>query len=99
MFRVLATERVKTGSIGSRLTFKVDVSAVGIGDRYLAIDDKRFYKLGINCQTCATLFQRLPDANKSLEISETAEALRHDLQSLEEDVVAKVGLGMPLDEY
>jgi hypothetical protein len=99
MFYVLATERVKTGSVGSRLTFKVDVGAVGIGQRYLAVDGKRFYNLGINCQTCATLFERLPDANRSLEIGETAEALRRDLQSLDDDVVAKVGLGMPLDEY
>ncbi len=45
MFCVLATERVKTGSIGSRLTFKVDVGAVGIGQRYLAVDGKRFYNL------------------------------------------------------
>jgi hypothetical protein len=99
MFRVLAVEKVKTGSIDSRLTFETDRGAVGIGNRFLAVDGKRFYALGIDCQTCSTLFQRLPAANQSVEINETAQALRHSIRSLEDDVVGKVGLGLPSGDY
>lgn len=99
MFRVLATEKATTGSTESRLTFEADRGTVGIGNRYLAVDGKRFYAMGMDCQTCSTLFQRLPDANKSVEINETAQALRHSLQSLGDEAVGRVGLGLPLGDY
>ena len=99
MFRVLAAEKVNTGSIKSRLSFEADRGAAGIGNRYLAVDGKRVYALGIDCQTCSTLFQRLPAANKSIEINETAQALRHSLQSLDDEVVARLGFGLPSGDY
>jgi hypothetical protein len=99
MFHVLQRKPLKIGSSTSRLRFESDSGPVGVGSRFLLLDGKRAYDLGINCQTCATLFQRLPGANQSLKIEETAEALRHVVQSLDEEVVSTVGLGLPEDEY
>ena len=99
MFHVLQRKPLKAGSSTSRLRFESDIGPVGVGSRFLLLDGKRAYDLGINCQTCATLFQRLPGANQSLKIQETAEALRHVVQSLDEEVVSTVARGLPEDEY
>jgi hypothetical protein len=99
MFHVLQRKPLKIGSATSRLRFESDIGPAGLGSRFLLLDGKRAYDLGINCQTCATLFQRLPGANQSLKIQETAEALRRVVQSLDEEVVSTVALGLPEDEY
>lgn len=90
---------MKTGSTRSRLKFEWELGAVGIGLRYLTLDGTRAYKLGSNCQTCSFLFERLPGATKSVEIQDTADALRQGVNSLNESVVSTVGLGLPEEEY
>jgi hypothetical protein len=99
MFHILQQKLMKAGSSASRLRFEADLGPVQIGNRYLLLDGKRAYNVGINCQTCATLFQRLPGANQSLGMQETVEALRHVVDSFDEEVVSTVALGLPEDEY
>jgi hypothetical protein len=99
MLRVLERKLMKAGSATSRLSFEADLGAAQIGHRYMLLDGKRAYKLGINCQTCSTLFERLPGANQSLQIAQTAEALRNVVDSLEEEAVSIVAFGLPEGEY
>lgn len=87
------------GRQDSRLSFEVERGPVGIGKRYLLIDGKRAFDLGIDCQTCSLLFQRLPGANQSVEIEQTAEALHKGISSLSDAVVRTVGTGLPEGEY
>lgn len=95
--RVLERKFIETGSPNSRLKFETD--PVGIGNRYLSIDGKRAYNLGINCQTCSLFFERLDGANQSLQIAETAEALRRGIQALSDPVAETIGMGLPAGEY
>jgi hypothetical protein len=90
---------MRDGSSTSRLRFEADLGPAHIGNRYLLLDGKRAYDLGINCQTCSTLFQRLAGANKSLQIEKTADALRNRIDSLGEEVVSTLALGLPEGEY
>jgi hypothetical protein len=99
MLRILERKWTKTGSSNSRLKFDSKLGAAGIGLRYLMLDGERAYNLGSNCQTCSFLFERLPGANKSVEIQDTADALRRGVNSLNEDVVNIIGLGLPEGEY
>ncbi len=99
MLRVLEQKLMNAGSATSRLSFETDLGSAQIGHRYMLLDGKRAYNLGINCQTCSTLFQRLPGANQSLKIARAAEALRNVVNSLDEEVVSIVALGLPEDEY
>lgn len=96
---IFESQPLSTGSINSRLRFEVDCGAVGVGNRYLLIDGKRAYNLGINCQTCSLLFERLPGANQSVEIEKTAEALRQGVKSLSDPVVQTAGEGLPEEKY
>jgi len=96
--RILESEARRTGSPSSRLQFE-SVAGPVISQRYLLLDGKRAYDLGNTCQTCALLFQRLPGATKSLAIQEAAEALRLGVTSLDDNVVAAVGAGLPEGEY
>lgn len=82
MFNILQRKLMKAGSSASRLKFEADLGPVQIGNRYLLLDGKRAYNLGTNCQTCATLFQRLPGANQSLRMQEAVEALAMSLIQL-----------------
>jgi hypothetical protein len=97
--RILGSKRLSTGSQSSRLRFESTLGPVGIRDRYLLLDGKRAYNLGNNCQTCALLFQRLPGATESLRIEETADRLRHGIDSLDCEVVETLGRGLPEGEY
>ena len=99
MLRVREHKWLKTGSPNSRLKFESDIGPVGIGLRYLVLDGKRAYNLGINCQTCSFFFERMSGAIHSVEIQETADALRHGVNSLNEKVVGTVGQGLPEGEY
>ncbi len=94
MFHIREDKWLKTGSPTSRLRFETD-----LGLRYLLLDGRRAYLLGIGCQTCSFLFERLPGANQAVEIESTAEALRHGINSLNEEVVGVIGLGLPEGEY
>ena len=94
MFRILQHKRSKGGSPTSRLQFESDSMA-----RYLLIDGKRAYDLGISCQTCGVLFERLSGANQRVEVEAAAEKLRQGITSLDEEIVQSIGLGMPEDEY
>jgi hypothetical protein len=96
--RILESGAWRTGSPSSRLQFELVAGPV-ISQRYLLLDGKRAYDLGNTCQTCALLFQRLPGATKSLAIQEAAEALRLGVTSLDDNVVAAVGAGLPEGEY
>src|ERR1700691_325558 len=97
--RVLNSQPISTGNPDSRLRFEAERGAAGIGNRYLLIDGKRAYNLGIDCRTCSLLFARLSGANQSVEIEKTAEALRHSGQSLVDPIVQVVGAGLPKGEY
>lgn len=97
--RIFQSQTISTGAPNSRLKFEAEYGAVGIGDRYLLIDDKRAYNLGINCQTCSLLFERLSGANQSVQIESAAEALRNGVVSLSDPVVASIGAGLPEGEY
>lgn len=97
--RVLDSHPISTGGPNSRLSFEAERGPVGIGIRYLLIDGKRAYNLGIDCQTCSLLFQRLSGANQSVEIEQTAEALRKGVDSLADPIVEVVGAGLPEGEY
>ncbi len=95
MLKVTESRWSKTGSASSRLQFEIDR-----GDRHLLLDGKRAYHLGYGgCQTCAVLFERLDGANKTLQIEVTAEALRQGVTSLDDEVVSRVGMGLPEGEY
>lgn len=97
--RIFQSQAISTGTPNSRLKFEAVYGAVGIGDRYLLIDDKRAYNLGVNCQTCSLLFERLPGANQSVQIESAAEALRNGVVSLSDSIVATIGAGLPEGEY
>ncbi len=97
MFQVREWKLVKTGSPASRLQFETDPGPVGL--RYLLIDGKRAYNLGINCQTCSLLFERLAGANQPVGVEATAEALRAGVGDLNQEVVATVGRGLPEGNY
>lgn len=97
--RIFEVQAVVTGSSGSRLKFEIDYGPAGIGNRYLLIDGKRAYNLGINCQTCSLLFERMQGAIRSVEIEKTAEALRRGVASLSDAVVRTAGLGLPEGQY
>ena len=97
--RILESQPVSTGGPNSRLKFETERGPVGIGNRYLLIDGKRAYNLGINCQTCSLLFQRLSGANQSVETEQTVEALRKGVESLTDPIVETVGAGLPQGEY
>lgn len=97
--RIFDSLYIATGSSASRLRFEAERGPVGIGTRYLLIDGKRAYNLGIDCQTCSLLFERLPGANQSVEIENTAEALRKGVGSLSDAVVRIVGMGLPEGDY
>jgi hypothetical protein len=90
---------MSSGSVDSRLGFEIDRGTAGVGDRFLLIDGRRAYNLGISCQTCSLLFERLPGAIKSLEIERTAEALQEGVASLSDPVVETVARGLPKGEY
>lgn len=94
MLSVFHDRWVKTGSPGSRVQFESDR-----GDRYLLLDGKRAFHVGFGCQTCSFLFERLAGANGPAQIEATAEALRAGVNSLDDEVVRVVGLGMPEGEY
>jgi hypothetical protein len=96
---ILESQLIATGAQNSRLKFEVESGPVGIGNRYLLIDGKRAYDLGINCQTCSLLFQRLPGANQSIEIEETAGRLRKGIGSLSDPVIQTIGGGLPEGQY
>jgi hypothetical protein len=97
--RIFDSLHISAGRRDSRLRFETECGPVGIGNRYLLIDGKRAYNLGINCQTCSLLFERLPGANQSIEIENTAEALRKGVEALSDAVVRTVGVGLPEGEY
>jgi hypothetical protein len=97
--RIFESQAISTGNPDSRLRFETERGPVGVGDRYLLIDGKRAYKLGIDCQTCSLLFGRLNGANQSVEIENTAEALRKGVGSLSDATVRTVGAGLPEGEY
>jgi hypothetical protein len=93
--RTFDAQPISTGSSDSRLRFEAERGPVGVGNRYLLIDGERAYNLGIDCQTCELLFQRLPGANQSVEIEKTAEALRKGVGSLADPIVEVLGAGLP----
>jgi hypothetical protein len=97
--RILESQSMSIGRPDSRLKFEAERGPVGIGNRYLLIDGKRAFNLGVDCQTCSLLFERLPGANQSVEIEETAEALRNGIGSLSETVVQTVSAGLPEGQY
>jgi hypothetical protein len=97
--RISESQLISTGRADSRLKFEIELGPVGIGQRYLLLDGKRAFNLGINCQTCSLLFERLPGAISSVEIEETAEALRNGVQSLSDPVVQRIGGGLPEGDY
>jgi hypothetical protein len=97
--RVLDSQSILTGGPDSRLRFEAERGPVGVGTRYLLIDGKRAYNLGIDCQTCSLLFQRLAGANQSVEIEQTAEALRKGVESLADPIVGVLGAGLPQGAY
>lgn len=99
MLRIREAKWLQTGNPNSRLKFESDIGPVGIGLRFLALDGKRAYNIGINCQTCSFFFERLSGANHLPEIQDTADALRLGVSSLDEDVVVTVGMGLPEGEY
>ncbi|MGA9719485.1 MAG: hypothetical protein WBQ79_14485, partial [Acidobacteriaceae bacterium] len=99
MLRVRETKWLETGSPDSRLKFEADIGPVGIGLRYLTLDGKRAYSLGINCQTCSFFFERMSGATHSVQIQNTAEGLRRGVHSLDEEIVTTVGQGLPEGEY
>jgi hypothetical protein len=92
--RILQRKWIETGSSTSRLQFERDSML-----RYLLIDGKRAYSLGIGCQTCGLLFERLSGANQAVEVANTAEKLREGICSLDEKVVESIGLGLPEGEF
>jgi hypothetical protein len=94
MLQIKERKWVKTGSPTSRLQFEVELPT-----RYLLIDGRRAYMLGMCCQTCSFLFERLSGANQAVEIEKTAEVLRQGVKSLEEIVVDVIGQGIPQGEY
>lgn len=94
MLHITEHQRIQTGSSSSRLQFETESFL-----RYLVLDGKRAYNLGLCCQTCSLLFERLPGADQTLEIDATAEALRGGVGALDEDVVRAIGRGLPLGEY
>lgn len=96
---IFGSHAVVTGNPDSRLKFETDYGSAGIGNRYLLIDGKRAYNLGINCQTCSLLFVRMEGANQSVEIEKTADALRQGVAELSDPVVEAIGLGLPQGEY
>jgi hypothetical protein len=97
--RVLESQPMSIGRPDSRLKFEAERGPVGIGIRYLLIDGKRAYNLGIDCQTCSLFFERLPGANRSVEVEKTAEALRRGVSSLSDPVVQTIGAGLPEGKY
>jgi len=99
MLRILDVRFIQTGSSTSRIKFEVDSGPVGIGNRYLTLDHKRAYSLGNNCQTCSFLFERLDGAIRSVEVDQTAEALKAGVSSLSDPLVEEIGTGLPLGEY
>lgn len=94
MLRIKERKWVATGSPTSRLQFELELPV-----RYLLIDGKRAYILGMGCQTCGFLFERLSGANQVVEIDKTAETLRLGINTLDEAVVDVIGRGMPQGEY
>lgn len=94
MLQIREHTTLKTGSSNSRLRFETDSFV-----RYLVLDGKRAYTLGLCCQTCSLLFERLSGANQTAEIESTAEALRAGVQSLNDEVVDVIGRGLPEGEY
>jgi hypothetical protein len=99
MLRILDRKLIQTGSSTSRIKFEVDAGPVGIGNRYLTLDDKRAYLLGNNCQTCSFLFERLDGAIRSVEVEHTTEGLKAGVASLSDPLVEKIGTGLPFNEY
>jgi hypothetical protein len=94
MLHIREHKWVKTGSKDSRLQFETESFS-----RYLVLDGKRAYTLGLCCQTCSLLFERLSGANQTAEIEATAEALRARVNTLNDEVVDIVGKGLPEGEY
>jgi hypothetical protein len=94
MLSIAESRWLKTGSPTSRLQFEIDR-----GDRFLLLDGRRAYHLGFGRQTCSFLFERLAGANQTVQIEATAEALREGIKSLDDEVVGRVGLGLPEGEY
>ena len=94
MLHIREHKWIKTGSSNSRLQFETESFL-----RYLVLDGKRAYTLGLCCQTCSLLFERLSGANQTVEIEATAEALRAGVNSLNDEVVDVIGKGLPEGEY
>jgi hypothetical protein len=69
------------------------------GLRYLLIDGRRAYSIGIGCQTCGVLFERLSGANQEVQVDAAAEKLRQGVSSLDEEVVETIGQGIPEGEF
>lgn len=100
MVRLLERLDLQTGSDHSRISLETQGGgAWAVWDRYLAVDGKRAYHLGNICSTCAFLFQRLEGANTSVEVANTAEALRNGVSDLSNRVVKQIGEGLPKDDY
>lgn len=70
-----------------------------VWDRYLTLDGKKAFNLGNICQTCDYLFERMDGATKSLNLESTVSTLAEGVRSVSEPVVAKIGAGLPKDNY
>src|SRR6266568_3655898 len=100
MQRILERMELRTGCSTSRISLVTQGGgAWPVWDRYLAVDGKRAYHLGNICPTCAYLFQRLDGATTSVEVKNTAEALRAGVADLSDRVVSQIGKELPEDEY
>lgn len=70
-----------------------------VWDRFLTIDGEQAYHLGNICGTCAFFFERMPGADKTIQVSDLTALLSDGLTKLPEEVVDQLALLMPPSRY
>jgi hypothetical protein len=67
--------------------------------RHLTLRGEAAYLLGVDCDTCAFLFERLGGANQTVAVPELAERLRRGLTALDDEVLGAFDGVLPRGGY
>jgi hypothetical protein len=88
----------RLGTSGAVVGFE-SIQSGAVALRYLTIGGQRAYDLGVACDTCAFLFERLDGANRSVSSAEASDALRSGIENVDEPTVAALSDLVPEGQY
>jgi hypothetical protein len=101
MSKLLRTTQFHSSGSNSVLGFSRPRDDAGNSgwERYLTIGGRPAYSLGVVCDTCAFVFERLDGANRRISAATISDRLRHGLSDIDSDVLTALDGVVPEGDY